>query len=185
MPVDPLAIWNSTWATLPLDPTGVLYPPVIGTWLATRVLGFTFDPLSLAGTPPTLLTWAKPVFEAGITGMIPDPTQVLGATTLATAWESAILASTILALPGSFVIPPTPATTFSVVTSTLIDIPSVTAAKIALISALSTALPTPGILFPVPTELRTAFLSVTYTASGLNSIVPTPTPLIVPGIAVL
>ncbi len=182
MAVDALATWEDTWENLPLDAVGA-FPATVTNWLDARVVNFTFNPASLGG-PVSAFTWAKATFQAGITNMIPELDQNIGVTILANAWRDAINASTINALVGSFLPPDTPATRFSVVSSTTIDAASVTAARSALIAALLAAQPNLGFPFPVPTELRTAFLSVTYTATGLHSLV-IPVSLTVPGIAVL
>lgn len=121
-------------------------------------------------------TWNVSAFQSALSGN--------SAAVLANAWEAAMLASTIVVLPGAFVGSDSPATKFSVVASAIFDPSSIAAGKtivLSLAGAPATANASES-LFPV--KMRDAFLALTVTVTGTNSVVPTPAPLSFPAGAV-
>ena len=178
MAIDPVITWKSEWANLPIDPIGTLYPANIASFIGQRVTTkLTLAP-PFSGT--VLFTFNNATFMAGITGLSPSPTPAAGAAAFAAAWESAILASVIIIPPGAFIGVSSPATLFSVVTTV---VPIVTpVAKTILQAALIAAPPAlTALASAYPVELFSAFFNYQYLVTGINSIVPTPTPLIFTG----
>jgi hypothetical protein len=129
-------------------------------------------------TIPAVFTFGKAAFEAALLPLAPVPLALTGATNFATAWETGINASTMTVSPGASVdLPATPANTYSSVASTLIDVASVTSAKTNLIIAIAGIVPADN-ADAFATAFRNAFLELTCTTSGMNSVTPTPTALV-------
>lgn len=141
---------------------------------------------SAAALVPTGYTFTFNVstFQAQLVLLGIAPTALAGITAFAAAWETAILASTVVVGPGTFAPPSTPATLFSVVTTTVIDPPSIALAKAKIIELASEPPPT-GQPSKFPEKFRDAFKLLTITVSGTNSVAPTPAPLVVPTVALL
>lgn len=119
-------------------------------------------------------TFDKAAFVTGLAGAGAPGT---GVAALQTAFDAAVLASTMVTFPMSGFDPLSVATIFSVVTSTTVDPLSIVAGK-AKIAELDGATPTSDpLLSKFPVILREAFLLLTYTVIGLDSTFPTPIPL--------
>lgn len=149
----------------------------LANWINALVSG------QLSPNPATLssgtFTWNPAPFIATIASAAPSDSPSASAV-IADAWEGAINASVLLVLPGAFVGVSSPATMFSVVSSVSVLPPTVAAAKAAMIASLASA---PGVLdasqSQFPDIIRTAFLSISYSVSGMNTLPPPsgPTPL--------
>ena len=127
-------------------------------------------------SPAPVFTFGTSAFVSGLSGSDPA-VPGSGIIALQTAFNAGVLASTMVVAPGTSFTPPTPATTFSVVTTTLPDVPSI-ALGVAKIAELSAAEPTSDpLLSEFPVILREAFVLLTYTVIGTNSVAPTPAPL--------
>jgi hypothetical protein len=178
--IDLSIIWQTQWDLLPLDPIGVAYPTNIASFLAARLINMSIAP-PFFGSP--VFTFNSATFAAGIAGMVPDPTGTIAPGKFATAFTAACTASVWLVPSGSYIGSPTPPTTFSAPPVAIFDPASVAAASATLQSTLLTATPAPLPLTSVyPTALYAAFSSLMVTLTGINSIVPTPTPLIYTGL---
>lgn len=172
MPIDPEAIWKSKFKELPTDGSGG------GAWaknMADATDQRVTNKLGLNGlTGSITFTFKKDIFENMLKIIVPAPTPVAGAQQIAMAWQMAVQASTIVVAPGTYIGVPSPATIFSVVTSSVIDPPSVAIGSALIVSLLTAAQAIPdgnnNIIGPT---LRKAFLSLTVTVTGLDS---TPTP---------
>lgn len=178
MAIDVLQIWKDELANLPKvgDNSWVTN---FSTWYADRIVNIEPDPSFLVPIG-FIFTFAKPVFETQLLTLTPTNDQVAGITGFANAWEAALLASTIVIAPGTYIPPATPATTFSIVASSIIDLTSIALGKAKLLE-LVTAPPVADAqnsLFPV--KFREATLLLTITVSGTNSVSPPagPNPLI-------
>lgn len=98
---------------------------------------------------------------------------------LATAWEIAMLTSNFMSLPGTYILPiANPTTIFSIITTITIEPTTLELAKQNLILDLTNLKPEIS-SFNFVNVFRNAFLNVNYIISGLNSITPTPTPLLI------
>jgi hypothetical protein len=176
------AAWQSAYA----DPTKM--PAVADTsWKANLALFFsdlTDDLLKCstvyasAGVPAGSFTFNAAAFQAALSGS--------GLGVISNAWETAILASTMVVATGAFVgEPKTTANTFSAISSTVIDVASISAAKSYIAAQLAALTPvsTAGACqFPV--VMRQAFLMLTVTISGSNSLGP-PTALTAAGVSLI
>jgi hypothetical protein len=131
-------------------------------------------------TPPSSFTFNKAIFQAQLLPIVFAPTPI-PQLAIAAAWGAAMTASTMVVSSGASVGAPSPATTFSAPPVTLLLPPTIAAAQAALAATLIAAVPVPdakqGILGPA---LRTAFITVKASVTGINSITPTPTPLVLP-----
>ena len=173
MALEPLTVWQATYAdeVVPTqDPvTGALN---LANWAAARVNGN----LNLAGVggPGMIFTFNSAAWAAALQLLPPTPLAEIGATNFANSWSTAMAASLAITQPGTSVTPtPLPPTTFSVVNATIIDPTGITAGNLKLIE-LKDAEPSSNPLeVPLVEFLRDAFLLLTITTSGLDSV-PTP-----------
>jgi hypothetical protein len=130
-------------------------------------------------------TFNKAVFYASLQALVPTADPASGPASFASAWGQALMASIMVVPPGNSVGPASPPTTFSVVASTLIDPASLTLAQTYLQGQLVKAGANPvkmaedGLIGPA---IRQAFLKVTFSIIGLNSVSPPagPLPLLAP-----
>lgn len=190
MPVDPLATWRSTLAALP-KVADTSWAANFAAWVAGRVATITTNPTNLTLSAPLVFVFNQALFASQLISLTPTGDALSGITGFADAWKAAIdttvFPATLNVAPGAFVPPTTPATTFSTVTSVLLDPASVAAAKAKIIE-LATAAPVADVNdseFPV--KFREAFLLLTITVAGLDST-PTPAgplPLTVPNIPLI
>jgi hypothetical protein len=151
----------------------------LANWITANTTGqLAPNPLALSGAG-IVFTWNPAPFISTLMSASPSdsPSAV---TVVADAWESGINASVLLVPPGTYVGAPTPATIFSVVSSVAILAPTVAAAKAAMTASLLSAAPTTDInQVQIPSILYTAFTSISYSVSGMNTLPPPsgPTPL--------
>lgn len=191
MAIDPLATWRSTLAALPKVADNS-WATNFAAWVADRINNkITTNPTNLTLASPLVFVFPQATFATQLVALTPTGNALAGITGFADAWKAAIdtvlFPATLNVAPGAFVPPATPATTFSTVTSVLLDPASVTAARAKIIE-LATAPPVADVNdseFPV--KFREAFLLLTITVSGLDST-PTPAgplPLTVPNIPLI
>ena len=134
-------------------------------------------------TGATQFTFQQAIFAAQLASIAPGPVAAVQAQLFAQAWASAVQASILVVAPGAFMGAPAPPTLFSVVATSLIDPPSIVAAQSALAVKLAAAAPVPvGIQNAYGTAIHDAFLLLTATVTGINSVSPPvgPQPLIAP-----
>lgn len=175
--LETLDIWRSTYAAamvVPADPlTGATS---LANWLSARLIG----KLDLDGVlPPGPLAlnfslFGTAAFVALLAAVVPTTSPLVGATVFANAFQAGILASVAATLPGtSILLIPTPASTFSVVTTTtIIDSGGAAYAKVL---ELQNAQPKDNAAdSDVPLKLREAVLLLKITTVGLDSTAPTP-----------
>lgn len=170
MAVDILQIWKDELANLP-KVTDTSWAANFSAWYADRLTGITTDPAALVPSG-FVFTFAESIFAAQLIALTPTTSALDGIQGFADAWEVALNATTVVVAPGSAVPPPSPSTTFSAVTTTVIDPASIAAGKaklIELVTAPPVADPQDS-LFPV--KFREATLLLTITVSGLDSTPP-------------
>ena len=183
MAVDILQDWKDTLAALP-KVADTSWAATFAEWYADRVINIETSP-ALDTTTGFTFPFAEAVFAAALIALTPTTDALAGITGFANAWESAILLTIPTVAPGAFIPPSTPATLFSVVTGTIID-PASTALGKAKIIELASASPVPDPQdseFPV--KFRDATLLLTITVTGLNSVSPTPGPLVAAAVPLL
>lgn len=183
MTIAPVDSWKSTLAALPkvADSSWALN---FANWVANQVILIEPDKTKvlLAAPAPVgfIFVFNSAAFAAQLASLQPvsDPSQ--GMKGFADAWASTIKTIVypvgITVLPGTSGVPKTPATTFSVISSVLIDPASIEAGK-AKIAELANAKPVENpndSEFPV--KFREAFLQLKINIAGINSITPTPAP---------
>lgn len=172
--IDPVSIWTAEWANL---------PPVTDELAPVQIANFVFQRVSakLSAGPPFsggfVFTFAMPIFQQIITDIPKTPTTAIYATRYGDAFQSSCVGSALVC-SGGFIGAATPPTTFSAPPAAVFDPGSVAVAKAALVATLMAAPPAPSEASIVPIALHQAFSSLKIILSGLNSIVPTPTPLV-------
>lgn len=173
--LEPLGVWKSEFASL-----GTVD---IGTWaasLASCVSKRTTMKLGLMQiSGPVQYLFNQALFQARLSASLPTDSQNAAALQIASSWESAVMASPMLVLPGASIGAPTPPTTWSVVAAVL-DPPSVQMGKVSLVRSLSRIKAVDkGIDSQLAEALRNAFLKLSFTVTGINSL-PIPSPLVCP-----
>lgn len=190
MAIDADSIWKDTLALLPKvgDSSWALN---FANWVAGRVLLIEPDPTKvlLAAPAPVgfLLTFNSAAFAAKLLSLAPSSDASSSMSSFADAWAStiqtAIYPATLNMLLGASGLPTTPATTFSLISSVMIDPASIEAGK-AKILELANA---PAVEDPkksqFPVKFREAFLQLKINVIGVNSITPTPAPYQLMGIS--
>lgn len=198
--IDSLAIWRAALIALP-KVSDSSWAANFAAFVADRISpigaadgkGIETDPtiLTLASPPPLglIFTFPQATFATSLQVLTPTEDPVAGIAGFADAWANSmstiVFPATLNVLMGAFVPPSTPATLFSSITAVTIDPASLIAAK-AKISELASSTPVADANnsdFPV--KFREAFLLLTITVVGLNSIVPTPTPLTVANVPLI
>ena len=173
MAIDSLTVWQNGWANLP-KVNDDSWKQNLGDYVEARTAN-----MSLATyTPSTNVTFSfnKSLFVQTLDG-------VSGANLvpiLSDAFELAIIGSPIAVSPGTYIGVSTPATTFSVVSSSLFDLASAALGAAKILELASAPKVSDPLLSDFPIKLRDAFLLLTATVSGTNSVVPTPGPLVDP-----
>lgn len=125
--------------------------------------------LNSAGQPALSFTFASSAFENALTDN--------QASTIANAFEAAWLASTFVVPSGSYFSPQSNATTFSLV-SLCAPVPASIAVAKSMILPIANQVPvSDAALSQVPVIIRSAFLSITITTTGLDSTPPIGGPL--------
>lgn len=136
-------------------------------------------------------TFGKAIFYQQLLSITPVPQALPGVTKFVMAWVAAIQASVMLVPAGAIFGSPSPATIWSAPPVTVLDPPSLVVAQ----STLQADLLKQG-MNPVNSSgdsdfgpaFRRAFLKLTYTVTGLNSVTPDnggPNPLIAPNLPLL
>jgi hypothetical protein len=190
--IDPAAKWKEVIGNLPPvnnPATGALnvanaindriFPST-----ALDTIGIQTNSSSIIG--PTgnaiIFTFNSVSFAAALSGLPPTNSRPTAISTIATAWESAVLSSIIAPNGVGIYIPPIPlpTTIFSVVTFT-VDPASVALGKSKILEFSSE----PPESDKLPELFREAFLQLKVNAIGLDSTTPTPLPLQVLGVPLL
>lgn len=177
--IDPLATWKSELKKLePIDSAD--WAIKFAQFVADRVPMAELDAKVMTATGLFSFTFNQALFASGLFPILPSPSAPPVILQFANAWEAAVLASVAVSTPGIAFNPATPATIFSAVISTTVDIPSVAIGKLKImeLAYIKVDKDTDGSEFAE--KFRDAFLSLTFTVSGINTITPTPTPFIAP-----
>lgn len=180
--IDPLATWIAEFEKLPLDKTGNESPKNIANFIDLRVTNKLDLNNSIAKFSPTpIFTWKKDIFENlfKLVSLIPSIDPITPAMKIASAWQSATLASTLIISSGATVAPPPPGTNGNAATAiAVIDPPTLATAYAGLIADLSKAKPSKT---KAESELAKAiykaFTKITYTITGVDTKPPPTGPI--------
>lgn len=183
MPMDPEIIWKTEFAKIPLDPTGLLGPTLLATFVTLRVTGkLGTDPTAATLAPPAFYTWVQAPFEAALRqiALTPSPEPVSSATLQAQAWASATSASQFIITPlTTFNPPPPPTNGIASVAVALPDPSSIAQGVKGIIEDLVAAPPAANPLDVVwPVAIRKAFAGLRFIINGVDTTVPTPLPIV-------
>lgn len=174
--IDPLSEWKSKYKDIPLAMAAPLGASNLADFLDARVSGSG----KLALAPPVFdaagsFAFMKSVFAAGISGLPPTPVQATGATAIASAWMSAIMASIYTAGAGAYVGAPAPPTMWA---APPVAVPDPAALSIAYASLLAGLISAPiGEESELPRLFREAFAAIGFILTGVNMIPPPAGPL--------
>ena len=125
--------------------------------------------LNESGSPAASFTFGKAAFKSGLSG---EGT----AAVISSAMQAGLAASTITVPAKSYVGTSTPASTFSVVTTVVLDPASITLAVAKVLTIAGKAAVSDASESAVPPIFREAFLLLTMTTTGSNAVSP-PAPL--------
>lgn len=174
--LEPLPTWKQTFKEIPFsdNPSWAMN---IARWTSER----STSKLEWAGLGgPLMFTFNSGVFQSRLHSMPHTPNASQGAMAFASAWESAMSASTLMVMPGIFIGGPTPPTLFSVVAGA-IDPASIQRGKAVLAQQLLSAKCVDNSMeSALPPAIYQAFMALTVSLSGINTVVPFPSPLMAP-----
>lgn len=157
--------WKNAYAALPLVSTSA--------WKTNLAdyLGDLLDGLLVLTTySQSDFTFGRAAFAAGLT----DTNGVAG---LQTAFNNGVLASTFSIPIGTTFGGGTPAETFSTIGTAVPDAPSIASGQAILATLVNAPQTSDPLQSEFPVKLRNAFLALTYTVTGTNSVSPTPGPI--------
>ena len=139
-------------------------------WVYGRVVANQLLGVVTAAVP---LNFQKSVFQAQLESCVITTSSLAGATQFANAWEAAIMASaTLMVSSGDYVGSSGPGTTWGSVDSKIIDPASISAGKAIIISLGSEGPVSLSSDSKFPEKFRNAFLALTGTISGKDSVPP-------------
>jgi len=179
--MDPLPIWLEEWAKLP--PTST--PVDVADFVDQRVTKkLAFGPAA-SMSPPPQFTFQKSIFESALIaiGAVPAIEPLSPAISLATAWQSAVLASTMVISSGTVIVPPPPPSSGVVASLAAVVDPTIALAFTSLVAELAPGIPVGTPLeAKLPTALFNAFSKLSYSMVGTDSTVPPvgPLPILLP-----
>lgn len=124
-----------------------------------------------------LSTYTGPTFTFGRAAFAANLTDTNGIVGLQSAFNAGVLASTWVIPIGTTFGAGTPAETFSTPGAAVADAPSISSGMAIIATLASSPQVGDATLSEFPTKLRAAFLSLTYTVTGTNSVTPTPGPI--------
>lgn len=171
MAIKSLQDWKDTLEALP-KVADASWSNTFANWYADMIADIEPDPSAFTAVG-FLFTFQPTIFANGLSSLPPTTDPASGIIGFATAWEAALLASIALVGPGSVYGPSSPATTFSAVATTIIDIPSIALGKAKLLELIGAAPVDDAQNSQFPVKFREATLLLTFTAVGTDS---TPTP---------
>jgi hypothetical protein len=171
MTLEAPSVWQSTWKTAVPPAKDDSWKENLAKYIDARLTGklTSLALFSAPGVGAASFTFGKSAFKSALSGNSPA--------LLANAVEAGLLASTISVEPNAFIEPKSPATTFSVVQTSLIDPPSIALVKAAIIGVSGLPGTKDASQSQFPVKLREAFLLLTFSVVGLDSKVPPAGPL--------
>jgi len=174
MSIDSLNDWKSTFAALP-NVSDSSWTSNLAGWVNDRVTNKAT--LNGGGGTTPIFTFGQAALESGLSTMTLTSDQSAAINSLATAFESAFLASAMVVATGFWFGSPLPTTTFSSVTTSLIDVASVALAKAKILELATAPLVSDPNDSHFPVKIRDAFLLLTVTTIGFDQTPPATGPL--------
>jgi len=168
--IDPEPAWLATFITIPKVSTDI-WATNFANWVEPHVVSAELTGVIAASDP---FTFNKAVFETALKLLGPESTAIAGIQGFADAWETAILASTLVVSAGDSLGAPSPPTIWSVVAASIIDPPSILLGKAKILELVSSAKVPDASDSDFPKIFRAAFLLLTGTVTGLDSQLPPP-----------
>lgn len=175
MAVDALSTWQTTFAALPKT-KDTSWAANFATWADDRVTSKLTQDSGIQG-PGLTFTFNKAIFQTALLLLLPVPDALLGIKGFADAWQTAMASSVAITAVGSSVGAPSPATTWSVVASTTIDPASIVLGHTKILELVNSPKVADALESEFPIKFREAFLLLTISTLGTNSVAPTPGPL--------
>jgi hypothetical protein len=173
--IDDLATWKSTFLDLP-KVANSSWAANFANWVGDRVTNNELTNITAANIP---FDFDRGVFQTQLELSVQTISALVGITQFATAWEISINASlTLNVISGDFTGGGSPAETWSTVSSATIDAASILAGKAIILTLIAEAPVDVSADSRFPEIFRNAFLALTGTVSGINSLA-IPTPLVV------
>ena len=177
MTIDSLNIWKQTLEDLP-KVGDISWAINFANWAGERVNNkIETDSIALDTTAGFIFIFNIPIFAGALAALPPTPSQAIGIAGFAAAWETAILTTifpaTLNVSAGAFIPPQSNSTTFSSVTSALLDPISIVAGKAKIMELINAPFTGTGLDSQFAEKFREAFLELTITVTGLDS---TPSP---------
>lgn len=173
--LEPLQTWKQTLKQVSFTDQSI-WTSQVARWAATR----TTMKMTLSGiVGPVTFTFNLALFDMLLRTCVTTEKPWLAAVQIAAAWETSIIASPMLVLPGASLGAPTPATTWATA-GALIDPISIAKSKVRLVKKIATAEAVADGFFSMMAEaFHEGFLGLTYTVAGVNCL-PIPSPLVAP-----
>ena len=187
MTISPLNKWQNDLALVPQvnDPS---WSQNIANWYASEMASISPDPTYLIASG-FLFVFPAPIFASGLASAVPSTAPEVGTQIIATAWETAMLSvvypASLFLAPGTIQPPASPATTFSAITSVIINPASLQAGKAKILQLSSAKVVKNAKESAMATKLREATMQLKIDITGLNSVAPTPAPLVVAGVPLI
>ena len=172
--IEALSVWQNEWANLP-KVADDSWKQNLADYLSARLDSKLEFQLYQPSPGHFTYSFSQGPFISALAGV--DFSNPIAISAIANGMEAAFLANTAIVAIGSSIGPPgNPATTYSAVTSTIFDVPSLTAMKV-IINSIDTTPVADALNSDFPVKLRDGVLALTATISGTNSN-PTPSPLV-------
>ena len=179
MTLEALSDWKTTFASDMVPVSDASWPDTMTDWYVARI---DTPLLSLPGltlaVPPLPVTFGAAAFKAIFSSLAQPITQVAAMNIIANAWEAGLLATTVLVKPLDSIGVPSPATTWSAVTTSVFDPASIALGKAKILELIGAPNADNAEDSLTPVKFREATLLLTVTTTGLNSVTPTAGPLI-------
>jgi len=174
MTLEALSTWKSTFKTDILPVSDASWPDSMTDWYADRINTplLNLPGLTLA-SPPLPVTFGKAAFKAIFQTLAQPNSQSVAMNIIANAWEAGLIASTVLVKALDSVGTPSPATTWSVVTTSVFDPASIALGKAKILELIGAPNEEDAEDSQTPIKFREATLLLTVTTTGLNSVTPT------------
>jgi len=168
--LEALDIWQQTFKNDIAPVADDSWPDAFTDWYAER---FDTPNLSLPGltlaAPPLPVVFGKAAFKAIFSTLAPGVSQQEAMETIADAWEAGLLASTVSVVAGDSIGTPSPTTTWSSVSSSVFDAPSIAAGKAKILELIGAPNVGDAAESQTPVKFREATALLTVTTTGLDS----------------
>lgn len=167
MTIDALSVWKTQLNSLP-KVADDSWASNFSMWADGRVT----NKMTLIDIDLFTFTFAESIFQSTLINLSPTPSASIGINAFANAWETAINVSTVVVPIGASIGTPSPMTTWSSVTSTIILPASIAAAKAKIIELISAPTVDDALDSDFSIKFRDAYLLLQIQVTGLDSQPP-------------